>query len=109
MTTTPTTPDVPLPAGATEVHDWRVEDGTTSRRFWGSKSDFEVEPDSFNAQNGHRCFVAVSVAGTQWADGTIKRWIEADARGLLTGQDARDLAAKLLAAAGELDALELLT
>ena len=108
MTTTPTTPGVPLPAGATEVHPWRFEDGTTNRRFWGTVVDFEVQPNSRGAQLGYRSFVVVSVAGTQWADGTVERWIEADAGGHLAAQDARQLAANLLAGAGELDALELL-
>ena len=45
MTTTPTTtPDVPLPAGAVETHDWKSEDGNTSRMFWGYDTEFEGGP-----------------------------------------------------------------
>jgi len=44
MTATPTIPDVLPPAGATEVHDWRTEDGKTARRFWGSPIVFEIAP-----------------------------------------------------------------
>lgn len=103
MTTPAVAPDVPMPAGATEVHDWKPEDEGTCRHFWGTETDFEVAPEPCSARVGYRSFAITRVAGTQWADGTTKRWIEVDASGHLTARDARKLATNLLAAADQLD------
>jgi len=75
MTATPTIPDVLPPAGATEVHDWRTEDGKTARRFWGSPIVFEIAPVGS---------VVVQVAGAQFADATAEWWIETQGSERLT-------------------------
>ena len=100
-----TQPDVPVPAGAKEIHCRRVEDGVTSRLFFGTHASFEVQLEPRVAQLGYTAHVPVQVAGKQRADGTLDRWIEIDARGLLTAQDVQKMCYNALAAADELAAL----
>ena len=65
----------------------------------------KYKPEPRVAQLGYTAHVSVQVAGKQRADGTLDRWIEIDARGLLTAQDVQKMCYNALAAADELAAL----
>ena len=99
MTTT-TTPDVLVPAGAVEVHEWYDLAGAPSRYFTGSA--WVLERDDRN--------VSVRIDGTQYPDGRADRLIGVDEGHYerlseLTSITARELGRPLIAAADEVDAV----
>lgn len=80
------------PAGAADVRDWR----DAARRFYGTE----------RTSNGWQ--VPVSIVGEQYRDGRVDRRIvvcEGWDLGELDTEQARQLAADLLAAADEIDRL----
>jgi hypothetical protein len=97
-TTTSPRPDVPLPPGVTGVDDWQADERQPYRVVFGEYRGVTDHP------------ICVSTAAVQWADGSLDDGqIEApnmvllgDERSLNSDQ-ARELAAALLAAAAELD------
>ncbi|CAJ1504225.1 hypothetical protein MU0083_003383 [[Mycobacterium] kokjensenii] len=91
-----TTHDIAAPADATKTNDWELhyDDDQKVRIFDGTNHSTELG--------------RFLLAGYQRADGTIReRWIEAAVydRGGMTADEARQVAATLLTAADELDAL----
>jgi hypothetical protein len=91
------------PAGARKVYHWE-DDGTGrwSRRFCGTERGVELPSDS-----RFRNKADVDIEGVQHADGSIGRAVYVNANGAeLTAAAARDLGESLLAAANELDQLD---
>lgn len=79
---------VPTPADATSVHEWTADFGieVPFRHFWGTDRD------------------GVFICGYQKPDGSVRRYICLDFRVEdIDSAGARDLAARLIAAADELD------
>ena len=69
MTTAPTTtPNVPLPAGATAVGEWAL-DGGNARHFRGTTRRTIITTYGGAA-------LTIETAGEQWVDGRIDRYIE---------------------------------
>jgi hypothetical protein len=105
VTTATPHPAVPLPAGFVEADDWQAS---------GPDLPFRIIYGVKRPVTDHEVFV--STAAAQWADGSIDDGlVETPNAALLEGQgdtgvrlnsdQARELAAALLAAADELDGL----
>lgn len=92
MTTNP----LRTPADATSVGEWRLNGGQ-ARGFGGTKRATAAEPD--------RTRVHVDITGSQERDGTTERYIGINGDIFVDAPAARKLAADLLAAADELEAL----
>jgi hypothetical protein len=97
MTTTNPYPDLPAPAGAVTVAEWRL-DGGAARHFRGTKRGTAETPDNR--------LICVDIEGDQWTDATVDRYIYVNRRLRVAAAGARALAADLLAAADEIDALK---
>lgn len=103
MTTTTTTPrpDVPLPAGVTFVDNWDTDGTAMPYRFVnfaaGTVTDHKVKVSTYAFQLADG---SLASAGDQ-APGILL----SDSSDPLNSDQARELAAALLAAAAELDAL----
>jgi hypothetical protein len=97
-------PDVPLPAGFVTADDWQASGPGMPYRFIGCANRTVTD---------HA--VWVSMQAVQWADGSLSDGSGVEAPGIavleasarpLNSDQARELAAALLAAAAELDRLE---
>src|ERR1700729_1059198 len=108
MSTTTEPRNVPLPTGATKVHDWARPRGGMPYRFI-----------TFTDRTVTDHLVRVSIHAFQWADGSLADGAGAEGNGVeapgiavleasdpLNSDQARELAAALLAAADEIDRLE---
>lgn len=85
----------PLPIGAIDVGEWRF-DGGNARRFWGTEHVI-VTKDGDD--------VRAEIAGFQYRDGRIDRFIVINGTLFLYASEARQAAAHLLAAAEEMEAI----
>ena len=92
MTTTTPYPNLPLPAGAIQVDPWE-HDGVATYRYFRGNFWVIIRGD---------VPTGVHIAGFQYPDGRVERWISADG-GLFTAQEGRALAHTLAAAADEVD------
>lgn len=96
MTTKPTYPDLPVPAGAARVCNWCDPEiaGELYRAFSGSSWVVERDDQLDDAE--------VHISGVQYPDGRIEREIFVDGgQDGLTAAQARQLGQHLLAAADE--------
>jgi hypothetical protein len=87
---------LPVPTGAVDVGGWRL-DGGNARRFWGSVRVVKTQygPD-----------VYLELTGYQYRDGRIDRHVSINNDVLLYADEARQLAAQLLAVADEMEAAQ---
>jgi hypothetical protein len=107
MTTTTTTPrpDVPLPAGATFVDSWDTDGTAMPYRFVnfaaGTVTDHKVKVSTYAFQlaDGSLASAGDQAPGILLSDSS-------DSSDPLNSDQARELAAALLAAAAEIDRLE---
>ena len=103
-TTTANLANVPHPAGAVQVHDWmgprigEEPDGSTdcARYFLGGS--WVVERNSSDTD------ICIEVDGIQHGDGRVERVVVVDGD-VLTVDQARQLAAALIAAADEVETM----
>lgn len=99
--------DIPRPPDARNVLRWQDNgDGRWYREFAGTSREAEGEPRPCECDGNEMGTVAgtVGIAGVQFSDGTVHRWVEhVWLRGEAGPEDVRALAAALTEAADELD------